>query len=617
MLDSFRSNMRGTALVIVIIIGAVFVFSGTGSLFLSGPGSEVAVVINDENVSTLRVQQVMASEKQRILRADQNLDPALLDDELLKPGIIRGIIANTALAQSAADQGFAISTRQVSELLIDSEGFQVDGRFDQKTFEYAIRQQGYTSATFVDMVKQDILIQQFVQSINGTNFVTEAEIASLAKFTQQTRDYYYLTLPIQPIADAVSISEEQIGEYYEQTKAQYQTEVAVSVEAIELSPASLVGSLSVTEEQIQTRFDQEAEGADLTDQLQAAHIFLADPTDEKLQAIQARLDAGDNFAALAAEYSEDFVSAELGGDLGYTSGDTFPEEFEAALANLEQGQVSGPVQTDTGTHFIKLLDLQQQSFELASERGRIERELLNEAATDLLVEKLEMLKELSFNSETLSEVATDLGLDLQITEPFSRQGGDGIAAYPAVIKAAFSSEVMEEQYASEVMDLGDDRHVVIKLKEAFPARQRDLAEVRSAVVAALEASIARQRIAEQGAALLTKVEAGGSIETVAKAAGLDWQVAIGVKRISTSVNAEVRDNVFQMPIPTDRPERSGFYTVNGDYVLASLTHVTAGDISDLSASERSSLVAAVEAAIGSRDVQTYQSSLIANADVVQ
>ena len=617
MLDSFRSNMRGTALVIVIIIGAVFVFSGTGSLFLSGPGSEVAVVINDENVSTLRVQQVMASEKQRILRADQNLDPALLDDELLKPGIIRRIIANTALAQSAADQGFAISTRQVSELLIDSEGFQVDGRFDQKTFEYAIRQQGYTSATFVDMVKQDILIQQFVQSINGTNFVTEAEIASLAKFTQQTRDYYYLTLPIQPIADAVSISEEQIGEYYEQTKAQYQTEVAVSVEAIELSPASLVGSLSVTEEQIQARFDQEAEGADLTDQLQAAHIFLADATDEKLQAIQARLDAGDNFAALAAEYSEDFVSAELGGDLGYTSGNTFPEEFEAALANLEQGQVSGPVQTDTGTHFIKLLDLQQQSYELASERSRIERELLNEAATDLLVEKLEMLKELSFNSETLSEVATDLGLDLQITEPFSRQGGDGIAEYPAVIKAAFSSEVMEEQYASEVMDLGDDRHVVIKLKEAFPARQRDLAEVRSAVVEALEASIARQRIAEQGAALLTKVEAGGSIETVAKAAGLDWQVAIGVKRISTSVNAEVRDNVFQMPIPTDRPERSGFYTVNGDYVLASLTHVIAGDISDLSASERSSLVAAVEAAIGSRDVQAYQSSLIANADVVQ
>ena len=617
MLDSFRSNMRGTALVIVVIIGAVFVFSGTGSLFLSGPGSEVAVVINGENVSTLRVQQVMATEKQRILGENQGLDPALLDDELLKPGVIQRIIASTALAQSAAEQGFVISAKQVSELLIAAEGFQVDGRFDQRTFEYAVRQQGYTSASFVNMVKKDLVIQQLIEAINSTNFVTEAEIASLAKFTQQTRDYYYLTLPVQPIADTVSISAQQVGEYYEQNKAQYQTEIAVSVEAIELSPASLVGSQTVTEDQIQARFDQESEGADLTEQLQAAHIFLSDASDEKLQAIQARLDDGDDFAALAAEYSEDFVSAEVGGDLGFTNGDTFPEAFEAALAKLEQGQVSAPVQTETGTHFIKLLNRQQQTFELASERGRIERELLNEAATDLLVEKLEMLKELSYSSKTLAAVATDLGLELQITEPFSRQGGVGIAAYPAVIKAAFSAQVMEEQYASDVMELGDDRHVVIKLKESFPARQKELSEVRSSVVAALEATTIRQRIAEQGAALLAKVEAGDSVESVAKAKGLDWQVANGVKRISNTVNAEVRDNVFQMSIPAGRAQHTSFYAANGDYVLASLTNVTVGDISNLSAAERTSLVAAVQTAKGRHDVQAYQQSLLANADVVQ
>lgn len=617
MLDSFRSNMRGTALVIVVIIGAVFVFSGTGSLFLSGPGSEVAVVINGENVSTLRVQQVMATEKQRILGENQGLDPALLDDELLKPGVIQRIIASTALAQSAAEQGFVISAKQVSELLIAAEDFQVDGRFDQRTFEYAVRQQGYTSASFVNMVKKDLVIQQLIEAINSTNFVTEAEIASLAKFTQQTRDYYYLTLPVQPIADTVSISAQQVGEYYEQNKAQYQTEIAVSVEAIELSPASLVGSQTVTEDQIQARFDQESEGADLTEQLQAAHIFLSDASDEKLQAIQARLDAGDDFAALAAEYSEDFVSAEVGGDLGFTNGDTFPEAFEAALAKLEQGQVSAPVQTETGTHFIKLLNRQQQTFELASERGRIERELLNEAATDLLVEKLEMLKELSYSSKTLAAVATDLGLELQITEPFSRQGGVGIAAYPAVIKAAFSAQVMEEQYASDVMELGDDRHVVIKLKESFPARQKELSEVRSSVVAALEATTIRQRIAEQGAALLAKVEAGDSVESVAKAKGLDWQVANGVKRISNTVNAEVRDNVFQMSIPGGRAQHTSFYAANGDYVLASLTNVTVGDISNLSAAERTSLVAAVQTAKGRHDVQAYQQSLLANADVVQ
>ena len=617
MLDNFRTNMRGVATVIVVIIGAVFVFSGTGSLFLSGPGAEVAAVINDEQVSDLRVQQVMSTEKQRILEQNQGLDPAVLDDELLRPAVLQQIITGKVLSQSAKKQGFGISSKQISELLIDAKGFQVDGRFDQKTFEYVIRQQGYTSATFIEMVKQDLIIQQFTRAISGTNFVTETEVASLAKYTEQTRDYYYLTLPMQPIADSVRLSDQQISDYYDENQGQYQTEVQVSVEAIELNPSVMAVGQSITDAQIQERFDQEASSADAAEQLQAAHILLTDASDENLMDIQAKLDAGEDFAKLAQTYSDDPVSAEAGGDLGYTTGDTFPEAFEEALASLEVDQVSAPVVTDAGTHFIKLLDRQVQRFELSSERGRIERELINEAATDALVEKLEMLKELSFNAETLADVAVDLGLDVQETAPFSRDGGVGVAAYPAVISAAFSKEVLEEKYASEVMDLGDDRYVVIKLKEHFPARQKALSEVKDAVSATLKESIAKQQITEQGSALLARVEAGESIETVAKAQDLDWQVASGVKRISNSVNAEIRNAAFAMASPNEGAELKGIFTANGDYVVLSLNEVTTGNLDDLSRQERLDLVTAVQTVNGSRDLQAYQASLLANADIVQ
>ena len=617
MLDNFRTNMRGVATVIVVIIGAVFVFSGTGSLFLSGPGAEVAAVINDEQVSDLRVQQVMSTEKQRILEQNQGLDPAVLDDELLRPAVLQQIITGKVLSQSAKKQGFGISSKQISELLIDAKGFQVDGRFDQKTFEYVIRQQGYTSATFIEMVKQDLIIQQFTRAISGTNFVTETEVASLAKYTEQTRDYYYLTLPMQPIADSVRLSDQQISDYYDENQGQYQTEVQVSVEAIELNPSVMAVGQSITDAQIQERFDQEASSVDAAEQLQAAHILLTDANDENLMDIQAKLDAGEDFAKLAQTYSDDPVSAEVGGDLGYTTGDTFPEAFEEALASLEVDQVSAPVVTDAGTHFIKLLDRQVQRFELSSERGRIERELINEAATDALVEKLELLKELSFNAETLADVAVDLGLDVQETAPFSRDGGVGVAAYPAVISAAFSKEVLEEKYASEVMDLGDDRYVVIKLKEHFPARQKALSEVKDAVSATLKESIAKQQITEQGSALLARVEAGESIETVAKAQGLDWQVASGVKRISNSVNAEIRNAAFAMASPNEGAELKGIFTANGDYVVLSLNEVTTGNLDDLSRQERLDLVTAVQTVNGSRDLQAYQASLLANADIVQ
>ena len=52
--------------------------------------------------------------------------------------------------------------------------------------------------------------------------------------------------------------------------------------------------------------------------------------------------------------------------------------FEAALAALEVGQVSAPVETESGTHLIKLVDKQETVIDFSTERGRIEQELVAE-----------------------------------------------------------------------------------------------------------------------------------------------------------------------------------------------------------------------------------------------
>ncbi len=618
MLDNFRSNMRGIATVIVVIIGGIFAFSGTGSLFISGTGAEAALIVNDETVSALRVQQVLLTERQRILRENPTLDPAILDDELIRPQVLQQLIGRKVIAQSAAAQGFDMSSKAVSEVIVANQGFQSGGQFNKEVFQYAIRNQGYTSATFVEMVKEDMIIQQLIQGLSNTNFVTQTELENLAKFTEQARDYYYLTLPMAPIVDALNISEQQILDQYEQTKAQYQTDVEVRVEAIELSGTMLMAEQSVSEKQIQARFDQEAETVNTADSLQAAHLLLTDPSAKTIQEIQAKLDAGNDFAALAKEYSDDFASADTGGDLGFTSGSTFPEAFETALAALDVGQVSGPVETDAGTHFIKLLDRQLETFELAAESARIEEELLQEASSDLLVEKLEMLKEMSFNSETLAEVATDLGLEAQISEPFSRAGGTGVTAFPAVVKAAFSPEVLEDKYASEVLDLSGDRYVVIKLHEYLPARQKEFAEVKADVTAQLRGDIAQQTIEEQGTALLARVAAGDSVESVAKSAGLEWQAAQKVVRADRSVNEEVKAAVFQLNTPVDGESViSGFSARNGDYVIASLQAVTEGDASSMSREQKASLIYALQTTNSSRELQAFQASLTADADITR
>jgi peptidyl-prolyl cis-trans isomerase D len=616
MLDSFRHNMKGIAFGIVILIAIVFAFSGIGSLSMSGSGADTAVTVNGEKVTELSVLRAISSEKRRILSENEGLDAALLQDELIRPQVVEQIIGRRLLSQAAKSAGMGVSSRTTSKLLLGTPAFQSDdGRFDQDLYLYTIRAQGYTSGTFLEMLKDDLLVEQYVRGFVASSFITGNELDLIASITEQQRDYYYLTLPLQPAVDAVELSDEQIAAYYEANKQRYQAAEQVVIDYIELSPELFSATQNVAEKQVRARYEEQRDSLESTTSRQAAHILLAEPSDAVLTEISDKLAAGEGFAALAKEYSEDVGSADFGGDLGYTSGDTFPESFEAALESLQVGEVSAPVSTDSGTHLIKLLDIQEQTVDFDSERARIEQELITELTDVWLVEKLANLKELSYNAENLSQIAADLGLTAQVSEPFTRAGAAGISANPAVLKAAFSSEVFEDSYASEVLDLGNDRYLVLKLNKAIPARQKDLAEVQGAVVASLTDQLARASLAARGAELLARVDSGEKIEAVAKSENLDWQVVLDAKRSTGGLNNDIKRFAFQLPATATEDLVESFYSRSGDFVVVALTGVDAGDSSKLSKEQKASLSYAGVSSTGGRELQAVQQSLLSDADI--
>ncbi len=616
MLDSFRSNMKGIAFGIVILIAIVFAFSGIGSLSMSGSGADTAVTVNGEKVTELSVQRAINGEKRRILSENEGLDAAIVTDELIRPQVLEQIIGRKLLTQAAKSAGMGVSSRSTSKLLLATPAFQSDdGRFDQDLYLYTIRNQGYTSGTFLEMLKGDMLIEQYVRGFVASGFTTDNEVDLLASITEQQRDYYYLTLPLQSSVNAIELSDEQVETYYQANKQSYQAAEQVVIDYIELNPALFSATQTIPEEQSRARYEEQLETLDATTSRQAAHILLADPSDETLNEINQKLAAGESFEALAKEYSEDVGSADFGGDLGYTSGDTFPESFEAALEALQLGEVSAPVSTDSGTHLIKLLDIQEQTIDFDTERGRIEQELIAELTDVWLVEKLANLKELSYNAESLAEIADDLELTAQVSEPFSRAGAAGISSNKTVVNAAFSAEVLEDSYASEVLELGGDRYVVLKLNKAIPARQKELTEVKDTVVAALTNQMARANLAAQGAELLARVSSGEQIEAVAKAEELDWQVVLDAKRSTGGVNAEIKRFAFQLPATATDDMIESFYTRSGDFVVVALTDVEAGDSRKLSNEQKASLSYAGISATGGRELQAVQVSLLESADI--
>ncbi len=108
---------------------------------------------------------------------------------------------------------------------------------------------------------------------------------------------------------------------------------------------------AVTPDALQAAYDSEyAEAAEETE-YRAAHILVE--TEEKAQSLVEELSGGANFAALAQEHSTG-PTGPSGGELGWFSAGMMVPEFSEAVAALEVGEVSAPVQTQFGWHVIKL-----------------------------------------------------------------------------------------------------------------------------------------------------------------------------------------------------------------------------------------------------------------------
>ena len=100
----------------------------------------------------------------------------------------------------------------------------------------------------------------------------------------------------------------------------------------------------------------------------------------------------------------------------------------------------------------------------------------------------------TFGEDSLQKAATELSLEMKLSEPFSRDGGAGIAAQPAVVTAAFSDPVYKDNFTSDVQELvSGERAVVVKLKEKIPASTQSLEEVKDQLLAELK----QERAAEQ------------------------------------------------------------------------------------------------------------------------
>ncbi len=483
MLQNIRDNSTGwISKSIIGLIVVLFAFTGFDAILGSTSNSNNAAKVNGEEITLDALAEAKNLQRRQLLQQfGKDFDASLIDDALLSEAALKGLISRKLLVQAADQSGFAFSSALIDQFILLAPEFQVDGKFNADRFDQVIRQMGYTRLQFRHMIEQEMRTGQLRAGIAATAFVTEQEAQAFADLERQTRDF--ATLTIKPALDKVTVTDEDAKTYYSENASEFLTPEQVVVEYIELDKKAFFDQVTVDDAALQEMY--QAEIANLAEQRHAAHILFevsGDVTDaqakEAAQNAIERINAGEDFAAVAKEMSDDIGSAEQGGDLGFAAQGVYDPAFEDALYALEKEQVSVPVRTDYGWHVIKLLDVQAADIPtFASLKDKLSQDLKTQQVEQRFVEAVRDLESAAYESADLQQPASELGLEIKVSEPFGREGLEGLFANRQVLQAAFSTEVLEEGANSTAIELDPETTVVLRVKEHKRPEPIEFAEV--------------------------------------------------------------------------------------------------------------------------------------------
>ncbi|MDF2153580.1 peptidylprolyl isomerase [Vibrio sp. CAU 1672] len=515
MMDRLREGVNSIAIKIILgLIILSFVFAGVGSYLVSGSNNAAAKVGNAE-IGRGEFEMAYQNERNRMQAqlgdyfSQMLADPAYV--ESFRKSVLDRMINDLLLDQQAEALGLRISDAQVRSMILDMPQFQSNGQFDQDIYQASLRRAGFSPDSFAEYMRRELVREQLLNALQTSEFTLPGEVQAEGKLFTQTRDVRTITIDLAEFAKKVELTDEEIQEYYKANPDKFTRPEQVKVTYVELSAEELKKQIQVSDEDVKQYYDEHLDKYSTEEQRRVAHILIEGDDEAKAQAILDELNAGGDFAALAQEKSDDFGSAENGGELGWIERDVMDPAFEqAAFALQNVGDMTGLVKSDFGYHIIKLEELQAsvaKPFDTVA--AEIKQELIDQRAVEQFYELQNELERVAFEfPDSLDDASKAVGQDVKTTDFISKADAPQVLLNPAVMQAILSPEVKEDGLNSEAIEVAPEHIIVVRVDDARDETVLPLEEVRDQAVAELSRVKGEQQALELGNQVVTALKAG-------------------------------------------------------------------------------------------------------------
>ena len=534
---------------------------------------------------------------------------------------------NEQLILDANDKlGTMLPAKRVFDEIASYPAFQVDGKFDKDQYRNLLANQRKSPAQFEDNVRRDLELRELMGQLGQNAVVTEADVDGYLRLRDQTRDFRWIKLD-KPTSDA-KVADADIETYYKAHGDEFMTPEKVSLDYVELDAAKMALDIKADDAALKQRYEDQKSHFVSPEQRLTSHILVkvdknADAAAqkaalEKAQAIAMQAKSAKDFAALAKADSEDLGSKAQGGDLGWLDKGVTDPAFEAALFALKKGEISDPVKSDEGYHIIQLRDVRVEKVRSFDEvKAELAKQYLEGERDRQYSEISGKLTDAIYQDPTsLAPAAKALGLTVQKTGLFARTGGEGIAANPAVAKAAFSNSVLVEGNSSDLVELGANHIVVVRVDQHEKSVPEALDQVREDIRKKLSDQLVSKQAHEQADALYARLQKGESLDKLATELKLKPTDEKDIGRNAAKLDGKLVNEVFKLSRPqADKPATSEVTLANDVYALVSLNAVKDGDPSKLDSKTREAARNQLRQGVGSEAVHGFVDSLRKNAKI--
>ncbi|WP_181364721.1 peptidylprolyl isomerase [Aeromonas sp. HMWF014] len=616
MLDKLREGAQGkVAKVILGLIILSFALAGVGS-YLNGPARTAPATVNGNEISSAALENAYRNERARMeSQMGESFSQLAANPAYMKQfrrGVLDRLIDQALFDSKARELGLRVSDEQIKQAILAMPEFAEDGKFNNDRYLQLIRRAGMTPEMFRDSLRQDMVRQQLMGALLGSEFALKGEAEQLDRLYNQTRDLRLVRLAAAAYLGDVQASGEEVEQYYKTNNARFMNDEKVKVDYLLLDAATLGKDIQVTEQDAQDYYDQHQDLFQRAERRRVAHILIPFGKDEnaaeqKADALLTQAQGGDDFAALAKANSSDTFSAKKGGELDWFEKGVMDPSFEkAAFALNKAGDLSTVVKSPFGFHVIKLLGVEAaQTKPFADVKADTISRLQADKAKELFFAEQQKMADSSFeNPDSLDFTADTMGMKVQSSDYFTQATAPAPLNDPKVLSVAFSEQLRDDNTNSDVIELADGKALVMHITGHQPRAAKPLAEIKEQVIAAIKHDKASEVARGKAQVLLDKLKVGENIQADLTALGLKVETHSGVVRFTQDMDQNLLAQAFRMPHPQDgKPSVELVTEANGDRVVVALDKVNV-------TKEPSEMVSLLQGQLGQGRAQASYQSLI-------